>query len=229
MKETEKSRLQPVSNIDLNRFLGYPKITNESGGSLSAKAVDGETDVALTRLGEFVCKISDDDNFAVNFPEIGLICIYQEDGSVGLLSLDLTTFLDSQLSRKAFLSDGEKDIALLMSFLKDQKQTLMISAFPDQFMLTVEILGSKGQRLNFQEFEQVDFSKGTHGDLELFGVSVGYQFVVTSDEMTVAAGDSDPDRKLLALAVSNKVDFVEDYFSEDPKRFQKLAAKVLLN
>lgn len=207
----------------------FRTIDNESGGSVTGKRSDG-TKVADSRYGEFGFRISEDDNLIADFPERGVLCAYDREQELAYVSLDLkTVFLNMTDKEWGDMARQGEDIEALIDFLEASDQLIFLTAFPQIGVSKIDMSGEGGMRTEGMT-EDVDFERGFWGKIVIDEATIIYHAVKRGDEFVIGVGEiSGSFRTVATISMSHKVDFVKEMSGSDPKRFWRLADKIMLN
>lgn len=207
----------------------FPIFKYESGGTASGLAFNGGS-VVESRYGEFCSRLGEFGELMVEFIDRGIICGYLETGELAFICLDVGVFFDS-LEDKNFelMVNRGDDILDLVSDLDYSGRALFLTILTRLGSLKVDL--AEGEKfIATDEVEDCDFDKGYSGILSLGGINLPYQITNRGDEFVLAIGEMNSEaRTVFPISVSHQVDFIDELATDDPKRFWKLADKILLN
>lgn len=214
-----------MDNFELPKW----QISDESGGSLAGRSNDGLGEVAMTLYGEMMCEVLSKGELMVMFAGLGLTCLYMENGQLGSVSIELSSFLDVQFRGGALKPEDSGGLMELLNYLKATRQAVFLTAYPGFGEFETQMIDADGVVVSQQVFRDLDFTQGIYGVVTVNEVDVAYQFSNSPDEMTVGIGQNSYDKKLLAIILNRDLDYSAEVVAKDGKRFQRLARKIILN
>ncbi len=159
-----------MSNFELPKR----QITDETGGSLHGKSNDGLGEVGMTVYGEFMHELLKGGELMVMFPGLGLTCVYMDDGQLGSVSVELSSFLDLQFRAGALNSADSADLRNLLEFLRETKQAVFLTAYLSLGEFETQMIDADGELVSEQNFTDLDFNLGIYGVVTVNEVEVAY-------------------------------------------------------
>lgn len=212
-------------NLQYPDFLGP-----DNGGDLTSFTEDGEGYVAYTKYGEFSCELTDQGGLLAEFPENGLTFYYSDEGNLELAVLDLGDYLSGLNAAEVNkLPNGGENIYGIVKYLEDNGLAMCVFLGFKKKDLEVVLFDDNGESTTVEKVENADFRKGLSGVAGVGGFEVAFEFTDYGDDVLMAVGETDgKDTKLNGVEFSNFVDFEDDLFGNDPKRFSRLASKIIL-
>ncbi len=203
----------------------------ETGGSLFAYTDEGGI-VAYTRHGEMVGEILDDGSLLTSFPEFGLIYQYLDDGSLATMSVNLRPYLSSMNAKEVetMPCGGKKVLDFLRWMIKEKVDFYVTIMFDEKIMeITMADLLSDEDPEVVRTVSFDNLRQSMSGVFGVKGEEMSFEITDYGDDLLVAFGESDGKRtKLVGVESSLNVNYEAEMFGDDPKRMQRLAAKIIL-
>lgn len=203
----------------------------DNGGGLFSEQDDFDGVVAYTKYGELVCERDAMGGMVAEFPEHGLTFFYKEGGDLEKVWLDLGDYL-AGLGAEAVLDmpNNGTNIYEIVKYLYEQKIIMYLNLEIDKGTLELVVVNCDGEAEVKGEIDTANLKRGgIIGTLDVGESQLTYEFTDYGDNMLVAVGEtSEEATKLAGMEFSSFVDFVKDYNSNDPQRFNRLAEKIIL-
>ncbi|HCQ31586.1 TPA: hypothetical protein DIU27_04360 [Candidatus Collierbacteria bacterium] len=204
-------------------------IRHSGGGSTYGEGYDGGQ-VGHSRFGEFACRIGDQGEMTATFPDVGVMCGYNDEEKLIFVCVDVACFLGNmEKDRLSEMANKGVNILALFKELEARDQVLYLTVYPTIMRLVVEARDKAGV-VSEDVVANIDLIKGFDGLIRYKGSEIAYHIRKLGDEMFVSIGERDENgRTLVPVSISNEVDYMPEIESEDPKRHWKLADKIILN
>ncbi|KKU33067.1 hypothetical protein A3K29_04985 [Candidatus Collierbacteria bacterium RIFOXYB2_FULL_46_14] len=207
----------------------HGSIRHGGGGSTYGEGYDGGR-VGYSRFGEFACRIGDQGEMTATFPDVGVMCGYDDEERLIFICVDVACFLGN-LGEESLdkMADKGENILDLSRDLEAKDQVLFLTVFPAISRLAVETRDDVGL-VSEDVITNIDLAKGFDGLIRYCGSEIAYHTRKLGDEMLVSIGEQDETRRtLVPVSVSNTVDYMTELETGTPKRYWKLADKIILN
>ncbi|PIS00122.1 hypothetical protein COT86_00280 [Candidatus Collierbacteria bacterium CG10_big_fil_rev_8_21_14_0_10_43_36] len=164
------------------------------------------------------------------FPDVGVMCGYDDEKQLIFVCVDVACFLGNlENERLDEMANKGVNILALSKDLEVKEQVLFLTVFPTIARLAVETR-DEVNLVSEDVVENIDLTKGFDGLIRYIGTEIAYHTRKLGDEMFISIGEQDETRRtLVPVSVSNEVDYISEIESENPKRYWKLADKIILN
>lgn len=207
----------------------FGTVRRENGGSTYGDGYDGGL-VGHSRFGEFACRIGDQGEITATFPDVGVMCGYNDEEKLMFVCVDVACFLGNlEKPELAEMANGGENIVSISKDLKARGQTLLMTVFPTMARLVVETRDTMGL-VSEDVVVNVDLGEGFAGLIRYEGSQIAYHTMGLGDEMTVSLGEQDAvKRTMVSASVSNEVNYMLELESSSPKKYWNLADKIILN
>lgn len=207
-------------------------VLSRYGGCAFGESFDGEEVVALTKYGEVGFGMNEQGELKLDFGEIGLTVLYNDEGDLQYAEFDVESYLHSVPERDTQkLPDKGVGIMKIMERLKIDDKRLAIVVLPE-FNRVEAILYDQeivAEKVSVTSFENANFKEGFLGKFKLGNLDLGFEVVNMGGDFSFSLGQAVGDRlEMIGVEFSARLDFEGDLFSEDYSRFQRLAQKVLI-
>ena len=207
------------------------KIDQYSGGSLYGRPFERDGIVTLTKFGEFVCEISPQGELVADFPDSGLICVYDDDGELNMVSIDLEGYLSSFSEEELRnMPNLGRDISRMAEWLGETETSIVLSVDVKGGIVELTNFSADGEEFSNVKSRKFNLSKGLDGDAKIGEITLPFRVERNGDELMLGMGESlNGDSVLDVIVISTYVDFIDDVLAGGPRDIQKLAEKIMLN
>jgi len=213
-------------------FQRFSKIDDYSGGTLFGKTFFGEGVVSYTnRYGDFVYTNTIDHDLIAGFPDIGLNCVYDIDCSLTLMSINLKAYLRNVFKGERDVETKQSEIShKMLAWLEEANLNAILTADPGSGVIEWVVFDEKNRVISRKKSQPCNFDDGLDGDIKMGEMFLPFFIEKHGDELVVGFGEIDADDMVAdALAISTRVDYVDDIIAGMPNDLQRLAGKILLN
>ena len=122
-----------------------------------------------------------------------------------------------------------KNVYGLVRYLNDNDLSMVVYMTLKTKNFEVMLIDENGDTHSVQEVEGADFRKGLTGIMGIGNYELAFEFTEYGDDVLMSVGEKEGTwTKLAGVECSNYVDFEDDLFGDDPKRFHRLASKIVL-
>ena len=128
------------------------------------------------------------------------------------------------------LPDQGRSILGLIDSLDETDSAFLVRMSPSLNSFKASLFNGEGNENILEESEQVSYRKGIKGLAGFNGHEVYFELSDFGDNLFIGIGETNGERtRIAAFEFSNHVKFEDEMLGEDPKRFHKLASKIILD